>query len=78
MKTLAKGEKVKTVFNDKNIMVVKASVKRHWYNSFAQNCYELEDGTTIHIDYSNDEISIEMPKNGTLNNVIKFNNGKDN
>lgn len=37
----------------------KFKVKRNWFNMFAQNCYELEDGRTIYIDYDNDEITIE-------------------
>lgn len=69
---------METIYNDEKTMVLKAKVKRNWFNSFAENCYELEDGTEIYISYSNDEIRIEMPKQGTFNNIIKFNNNKDN
>lgn len=34
-------------------------VIRNWSNGFAENCYELEDGTTIYISYNNDEITFE-------------------
>lgn len=34
-------------------------VVRSWFNSFAQNCYELEDGTKIYIDYGEEELTIE-------------------
>lgn len=34
-------------------------VVRSWFNSFAQNCYELEDGTKIYIDYGGEELTIE-------------------
>ena len=37
----------------------KVKVIRHWSNGFAQDCYELEDGTTLYISYHRDEIIIE-------------------
>lgn len=43
----------------KNIKTQK--VIRNFTNYFAQNVYELEDGTTIYIDYSNDIVNIETP-----------------
>lgn len=43
----------------KNIKTQK--VIRNFTNYFAQNVYELEDGTAIYIDYSNDIVNIETP-----------------
>lgn len=43
----------------KNIKTQK--VIRNFTNYFAQNVYELEDGTTIYIDYSNRFVNIETP-----------------
>ena len=37
----------------------KYKVKRSWFNSFAQNCFELEDGTRIYIDYDQENLTIE-------------------
>lgn len=34
-------------------------VTRSWFNSFAQNCFELEDGTRIYIDYDQENLVIE-------------------
>lgn len=44
----------------KDIKEVKTiKVVRNWSNAFAQDCYELEDGTTLYISYSRDEIRVE-------------------
>lgn len=44
----------------KNIQELKTvKVIRNWSNAFAQDCYELEDGTTLYISYHKDEIRIE-------------------
>ena len=69
---------METDYNGKETMIITANVKRNWFNSFAQNCYELEDGTIIYIDYDNKKLSVKLPKKGTLNNIIKFNNESGN
>lgn len=44
--------------NIKSIKRQSYKVVRSWFNSFAQNCYELEDGTRIYIDYGGDRVEI--------------------
>lgn len=44
--------------NIKSKKVQSYKVVRQWTNSFAQSCYELEDGSTIYIDYGGDRLDI--------------------
>lgn len=37
----------------------KYKIKRTWFNSFGQYCYELENGATIYINYDGDSLVIE-------------------
>jgi hypothetical protein len=33
-------------------------VVRHWYNGFAEDCYQLADGRTVYINYKQDTLRI--------------------
>lgn len=54
-----KGEQLMRTDNIKVKEHKTYKVVRSWFNQFAQNCYELEDGTRIYIDYGGEEITIE-------------------
>lgn len=47
-------------------------VTRHWFNGFAQNCYQLEDGTTLFISYNNDNVTIEQTELVAVEDEIAF------
>lgn len=49
-------------------------VVRHWYNGFAQNCYQLDNGTIIYIDYDDKNLQIKkMSVEHITNEHHKFN-----
>jgi len=46
-----------------NIVAERQKIIKSFTNGFAQQVYELEDGTKLYINYSQDEIEIEHPVN---------------
>ena len=54
-----RGKQIKLKEKELTMKANTYKVKRSWTNSFAQNCFELEDGTTIYIDYDQENITVE-------------------
>lgn len=44
-----------------NMIAERQKIIKSFTNGFAQQVYELEDGTKLYINYSQDEIEIERP-----------------